>query len=71
MPAVTGIDDLSVRLVDALNASGEEFGEEGIISVVNRAQGWTAGEVMEAVTKAALDFSGDRMQLDDMTMIVP
>ncbi len=55
---------------EALNVAGDEFGEEGIIAVVNRARGGTAAEVMEAVTNAALEFSGDRLQLDDMTMIV-
>jgi serine phosphatase RsbU (regulator of sigma subunit) len=57
-------------ITEAINSAGEEFGEEGVIAVVNRARGRDAREMMDAVTKAALAFSGDQVQMDDMTMIV-
>ena len=55
---------------EAMNADGEEFGEAGIIAVVNQERHRDAGAVLHAIMEAAREFSGDRLQLDDMTMIV-
>ena len=55
---------------EAMDAGGEEFGEEGIIAVVERERGRDAAWVMNAITRAAREFSGGQLQLDDMTMIV-
>jgi serine phosphatase RsbU (regulator of sigma subunit) len=55
---------------EASNADEVEFGEEGIIAVVNRERQRSADQVLEAILEAALGFSDGRLQLDDMTMIV-
>jgi serine phosphatase RsbU (regulator of sigma subunit) len=55
---------------EAMNGEGAEFGEEGIIAVVNHERQHGARHVMDSILKAALDFSGDQLQLDDMTIIV-
>ena len=55
---------------EAMNGDDVEFGEEGIIAVVNRERHKGAEHVLEAILKAALDFSSGQLQLDDMTMIV-
>jgi serine phosphatase RsbU (regulator of sigma subunit) len=55
---------------EAPNADGVEFGEEGIIAVVNRERHSGPAEVLDAILKAAMTFSSDQLQLDDMTIIV-
>ena len=55
---------------EARDARGEEFGEEGIIDVVNRERHHGPTHILDAILKAALDFEGDQLQLDDMTMVV-
>ena len=57
-------------ITEASDMNGEEFGEEGIIAVVNRERHQGPAQVLDAILKAALDFSGDQLQLDDMTMVV-
>jgi serine phosphatase RsbU (regulator of sigma subunit) len=57
-------------ITEAVNPGGVEFGEEGIVAVVNRERQQGAAQVLDAILKAALDFSGDQLQLDDMTILV-
>ncbi len=55
---------------EAPDSDGGEFGEQGIIDVLVRERQQSAATILDAVVKAALDFSGDQLQMDDMTMIV-
>jgi len=55
---------------EAANAAGDEFGESGILDVLQRTRGAGSAAVLDAVVKAALDFEGDRLQMDDMALIV-
>jgi len=55
---------------EAADAEGEEFGEQGIIDVLRRERHGNSETMLDAIVKAALDFSGDQLQMDDMTLIV-
>jgi len=55
---------------EAANAAGDEFGESGILDVLQRERGAGSAAVLDAIVKAALDFEGDQLQMDDMTLIV-
>lgn len=57
-------------VTESMNAQGEEFGEAGLGAVVHRARAGSAEQVLNAIVEAALSFSGDRLQLDDITLIV-
>jgi sigma-B regulation protein RsbU (phosphoserine phosphatase) len=57
-------------ITEAMNGDNEEFGEEGLVEVVNRERERSAEDVLDAIVKAALDFTGDRLQGDDMTLMV-
>lgn len=52
------------------DAAGREFGEEGIIDVVNRERERSAAEILEAIVIATFEFGGDQLQPDDITLIV-
>jgi len=57
-------------VTEAMDARGEEFGEAGLDAVVRQTRAGTAAHVLNAIVEAALDFSGDRLQSDDITLIV-
>jgi sigma-B regulation protein RsbU (phosphoserine phosphatase) len=57
-------------VTEAMNAQGEEFGEAGLGAVVRESRAGSAAHVLNAIVEAALDFSGDRLQSDDITLIV-
>ena len=57
-------------VTETVNAAGEEFGENGIIAVVNRTRARRAEEVLEAIVDATFEFGGDQLQPDDITLIV-
>jgi serine phosphatase RsbU (regulator of sigma subunit) len=57
-------------VTEAMNARSEEFGEAGLGDVVRQSRAGTAAHVLNAIVEAALDFSGDRLQTDDITLIV-
>jgi len=66
--------DLLVAYSDGVSemedAAGCEFGEEGIIALVNRERGRSATEILEAIVGATFEFGGDQLQPDDITLIV-
>jgi sigma-B regulation protein RsbU (phosphoserine phosphatase) len=57
-------------VTEAMDANGEEFGEQGLAAVIRRSRAESAAEVLNAIVEAALEFSGDRLQTDDITLIV-
>jgi serine phosphatase RsbU (regulator of sigma subunit) len=57
-------------VTEAMNARNEEFGEAGLAAVVRRCGARSAADVLNAIVTAVTDFSGDRPQTDDITLIV-
>jgi serine phosphatase RsbU (regulator of sigma subunit) len=57
-------------VTEAMNADGEEFGETGLAEVVRQSRADAAAHVLNAIVESVLDFSGDRLQVDDITLIV-
>jgi phosphoserine phosphatase RsbU/P len=55
---------------EAMNATSEEFGEERLLAAVTRHNGQPAYRIIEAVCAEVTEFTGDRPQHDDMTMVV-
>jgi sigma-B regulation protein RsbU (phosphoserine phosphatase) len=57
-------------VTDALNADGEEFGEQRLFAVVRASAGASAQEVLWAITGALAGFIGVTEQADDVTCVV-
>ncbi len=57
-------------VTDALNADGEEFGEQRLFDVVRASAGASAQEILWAITGALAGFIGDTEQADDVTCVV-
>ena len=57
-------------VTDALNADGEEFGEERLFDVVRASGGASSEEILWAITGAVAGFIGDTEQADDVTCVV-
>ena len=57
-------------VTDALNADGEEFGEDRLLDVVKASARGSAQEIMWALTGALAGFIGDTEQADDVTCVV-
>jgi sigma-B regulation protein RsbU (phosphoserine phosphatase) len=55
---------------EAMNAGGEEFGEERLMAAVERHSGKTAVRIIQDVCAEVTAFTGDTPQHDDMTMVV-
>ena len=56
-------------VTDARAATGERFGEERMLEVVDAARGGTANDMVEAVRDAVAAFSGDVEPADDVTIV--
>jgi predicted permease len=57
-------------LTDALNAAGEEFGDERLRDVLRSALGASAAEVSERLADTMRDWIGNAEQHDDLTFVV-
>ena len=57
-------------VTDALNAAGEEFGDERLKEVLRAAVGASAGEVSERLAGTMRDWVGNAEQHDDVTFVV-
>jgi sigma-B regulation protein RsbU (phosphoserine phosphatase) len=57
-------------VTDALNAAGEEFGEERLKHVLNTALGASASEVSEVLADTLRDWIGNAEPHDDLTFVV-
>lgn len=57
-------------VTDALNADGEEFGEQRLFDVVAASAGASSDGILRAITGALADFIGDTEQADDVTCVV-
>jgi phosphoserine phosphatase RsbU/P len=57
-------------VTEATNNAYDEFGEEGFIKVLTEHRDEPANTIVQAVTKALLDFAAGAPQADDITMIV-
>jgi sigma-B regulation protein RsbU (phosphoserine phosphatase) len=57
-------------VTDALNADGEEFGEQRLFDVVRSSAPASAQEILWAITGALAGFIGDTEQADDVTCVV-
>jgi sigma-B regulation protein RsbU (phosphoserine phosphatase) len=57
-------------VTDALNADGEEFGEQRLFDVVRASSGASAQEILWAITGALAGFIGDTEQADDVTCVI-
>jgi serine phosphatase RsbU (regulator of sigma subunit) len=49
---------------------GEEFGADRLLEVVSRHRHRPAREIVQQVYRAVQDFSGDRAQADDVTIVI-
>jgi sigma-B regulation protein RsbU (phosphoserine phosphatase) len=56
-------------VTDAGAASGERFGDDRLVAVVEGARGGTAQEVVDAVVAAVAAFQGDMPAADDVTLV--
>jgi predicted permease len=67
-------DDVLVAFTDgvpeALNAQGEEFGEDRVKALLREAAGGSAADVSTAFARAMKDWIGDGEQYDDLTVVV-
>jgi sigma-B regulation protein RsbU (phosphoserine phosphatase) len=54
---------------DARAASGERFGDERLLAVVERARAGSARDVVDAVVEATTAFQGDMPAADDVTLV--
>jgi sigma-B regulation protein RsbU (phosphoserine phosphatase) len=57
-------------VVEALNARGEEFGQERLCALLRARAGATAPELLSCLREAVLSFSANAPQHDDITMMI-
>jgi sigma-B regulation protein RsbU (phosphoserine phosphatase) len=55
---------------EAMNSADEEWGEDGMIATMGRADGVCAAETVERIIGAADSFAAGAQQHDDMTLVV-
>ncbi len=55
---------------EAMNEDYDEFGLERLCTVIKDARQGTAAEIVQAITRAIDDHSGETAQFDDITMVV-
>jgi phosphoserine phosphatase RsbU/P len=54
---------------DAIDADGNEFGDERLAAIVDREAATSAGGTLEAIVRAVIDYGGTQ-QFDDLTLLV-
>ncbi|MBS1819573.1 MAG: SpoIIE family protein phosphatase [Acidobacteria bacterium] len=57
-------------LTEAVNAAGDEFGDERLADVLTSVRGQSAAGALSAVVKAVTEFAGAEPARDDMTIMV-
>lgn len=57
-------------VTEAMNSREEEFGEERLMRVLQERSYLAAREIRDEVYREVLTFTGDRPQLDDLTLVV-
>lgn len=57
-------------VTEALNAQGEEFGEDRLRSLVANCVDLCAADLMDAIVRSVRHWSGDTPQHDDLTLVV-
>jgi sigma-B regulation protein RsbU (phosphoserine phosphatase) len=57
-------------ITDALNGTGEAFGDSRLAHVVTRACTGEARDILQAIMDAVAEFVGDQEQADDITCVV-
>jgi sigma-B regulation protein RsbU (phosphoserine phosphatase) len=57
-------------VTEAMNSADEEWGEDGMIATMGRADGVCAAETVERIIGAADSFAAGAQQHDDMTLVV-
>ncbi len=57
-------------IVEAENANGDEFGEDGVVSAIRRCSGKTPNEICAAILADVKTFLGSAMPQDDQTLLV-
>ena len=55
---------------EALNDSGEEFGDDGIVRAVGRTVSQSPAAILDALLAAVKQFTGAAPQNDDITALV-
>jgi len=55
---------------EAMNRTGEQFGEQRLLAAVERLHDAPAGEIVDEVLKEVRSFAGRAKQHDDMTIVV-
>lgn len=56
-------------VAEATDSHDELYGTERMIDALNKTEGMSAEEILQAVTKSVNDFTGEAPQFDDMTML--
>jgi phosphoserine phosphatase RsbU/P len=56
-------------VTDTRRSSGERFGDERLLAVVEDARGGTARDLVEAIVGAIAEFQGDEPAADDVTIV--
>ncbi len=57
-------------VIEALNAAGEEFGMERLVSLLHANAQATAPEILARLQETVLSFSAHAPQHDDITMMI-
>ena len=57
-------------ITEAMDADGEQFGEERLVTLVKEYQHESAADLIEAIITEVKSYSSSTPQVDDMTMIV-
>ena len=57
-------------VTEAINARGEQFGQERLARTVAENRGLAAGEILARVKAAVTAFAGDQPQFDDITLMI-
>jgi sigma-B regulation protein RsbU (phosphoserine phosphatase) len=57
-------------VTEAINAQGEQFGQERLARTVAENRGLAAGEILARLKAAVTAFAGDQPQFDDITLMI-
>jgi sigma-B regulation protein RsbU (phosphoserine phosphatase) len=57
-------------VTEAMNAAGDEFGEQRLIDCIEAHRSDKPAELLDAILAAVRDFAADAVQNDDVTALV-
>jgi sigma-B regulation protein RsbU (phosphoserine phosphatase) len=57
-------------ITEAINKNEKEFGEPGLISVIEKNRNASAQELTDKIIDAVKEHTGDCIQYDDMTLVI-